>query len=159
MSTRLELAERCEQATGPDKRLDVQIYILLDPDAQHIVGEKPGRFPREAIYGPRSSFWDWAMDAAKEPPVFGAIPPFTASIDAAKTMVPPGWAVQLEDWPAHPDGDTPGSANARLLECTLGTSFKGKRPYGYGGGRRVEASAATLALAICAAALRIETRK
>jgi hypothetical protein len=86
----LMLAERCERATGPSRHLDMQIFIVLDPNAQHIVGQKPGPFPQKAIYGPRSSFWDWAMDEDKELPQFAPILAYTASLDAALTLVPEG---------------------------------------------------------------------
>jgi hypothetical protein len=82
----LELADRAEGASGPSGHLDTQIFILLDPDAQHIVGQKPGRFPQEPIYGPRSTFWDWALDESVEPPEIGAVPAFTSSLDAAMTL-------------------------------------------------------------------------
>jgi hypothetical protein len=62
----LELAERCEKAEGPDRWLDVEIAAAL----------------------PRG---DWWQDCMGEP---GYEPRhFTASIDAALTLVPEGWFV------------------------------------------------------------------
>lgn len=72
-----KLAERCEQATGPDRELDKAIARVI------------GFFD-----GTRSSY------ALK----LNLIPVFTASIDAATTMVPPGGR-----WWKAGDGVTGGS--------------------------------------------------
>lgn len=75
----LALAERCEQATGPDRELDADIARLvgwtkvhfspLDPD--FLSGLQPGK-----------------------PDYWRAVSEFTASLDAALTLVPEGlkWA-------------------------------------------------------------------
>jgi hypothetical protein len=64
MSALLELAERCEQATGPDRRLDSGIWYAvverLDPGV---------RRDRDMV---------------------GRWPSYTASLDAAMTLVPEG---------------------------------------------------------------------
>ncbi len=92
----LELAGRCEKATGPDRELDGAIRVALNPDEQMVIGQKPGRFPREAIYGPLSHFAD-AMSADLADYV--SAPNYTASLDAAMTLVPEGFSVKLY---AHP---------------------------------------------------------
>ena len=127
MSTLLELAERCERATGPDHALDAHIHVALcgytihedtDPAKGHFAfwdGE-----PWESICSNCSS---WSA--------------LTASIDEALTLVDPKaqWAVgSMEEGPF-----------ARLCWPMPNGSYVG----GY-----VEASAATVPLAICAAALR-----
>jgi hypothetical protein len=89
--TMLELAERVERLTGPDRELDVQICIA----ALGYV-EKPN-----APKGWRSFENNgWHVDFREGGPDWSAgdpwnahfgIPPFTASLDAAMTLVPEGW--------------------------------------------------------------------
>jgi hypothetical protein len=142
MTELLELVERCERAKGPSKHLDTQIFILLDPDEQHIVGEKPGPFPREAIYGPRSTFWEWSLDESKEPPHFAATPAYTRSLDAAVTLVPEGWY-----WRAGHGVLWPGWAHLNR-----------KHPDHCEREDEHSAHAATPALALCAAALKARSQ-
>jgi hypothetical protein len=78
MNPLLELADRVEAATGPDRELDIA--------TQRIVRDKPG-----LIYG------------------LHACPPYTASLDAAATLVPEGW-----DWSASGYGDDGASAEVWL---------------------------------------------
>lgn len=68
----LELAERCEQAKGPDHELDFAIYAATcGKDTSHI--KKSHRY----LYGE----------------------PVTAAVDAALMLVPNGWRVRdLTDW-------------------------------------------------------------
>lgn len=141
-----EVAERCEAAAGPSRHIDTQIFILLEPDAQHIVGEKPGNWPRDAIYGPRSTYWEWALDETTEPPRFAAVPAYTASLDAAMTLVPEGrsfWLnADIERFNEHEtamDGDW--SIAGLYLEGSKRWQDDGR-------------FARTPALALCAAALR-----
>lgn len=90
----LELAERCEAATGPDRELDLA------------VGEEC-TVPGESLF---------------------PVPPVTASLDAAMTLVPEGYENPLRLYIA-------GEATAVFIG-------------------QIEAAALTPALAICAAALR-----
>ncbi|KKC27326.1 hypothetical protein [Sphingomonas sp. SRS2] len=64
------LAERCEQATGPDRELDAAIESALD-----------------GLY---------SADVAKEL-YHDLCPDYTASIDAAKTLVLDGWMLMVSD--------------------------------------------------------------
>lgn len=65
------LAARCEQATGPDRRLDRDISEALD------IG------PIYKLRGKIGASW----------------PDYTASLDAALTLVPEGWRVRdFGDW-------------------------------------------------------------
>jgi hypothetical protein len=70
VSQLLDLAERCEKATGPDRELDLEIAIA--------VWGRPGvlvmRHDPETNTNREYTHWD-----------------FTASIDAAMTLVPEGW--------------------------------------------------------------------
>jgi hypothetical protein len=65
MNSFLELAERCEAATGPDRELDTEIYITVKPD-----GNAP---------------WGTLVAASRHPDRG-----FTASLDAAMSLVPEG---------------------------------------------------------------------
>lgn len=115
MSELLKLAARCEAATGPDRTLDAEIAVLVDglgsvatysPAYLHAVG---------------NSFEDIGK--------YADIPAFTASIDAAMSLVPEGawWWVEAQP---------------------LGKAFHA------GCADECVATAATPALALCIAALR-----
>jgi len=112
----LELAERCEQATRPDARIDDDIARLLGDED----------FAR-----------GWPSAA------------YTASLDAAMTLVPEGWRVgQLEEnwrsgrWHCH----VTQRPSAKLI-----AAFDAGKTIGC---ESEEAEAATPALALTAAALR-----
>lgn len=120
------LAERCEKAEGPDRELDKAIVLALKPEAM---------FQTD--------------DGYDEPIVFHAepvvrwkhvLPRFTASVDAALTLVPEGWIVANLC-----QGDS-GKWWAELRHGYL-TSYD-KVALGK------QLDPATPALAICAAALR-----
>lgn len=101
------LAERCKQATGPDRELDARIYILIS-----------GGSAADADY------------AATDPDVTCNPPPYTASLDAAVTLLPDGWG-----WAVSTTGN--------LMPCAYGHSpdkaFWVEDTY-----------AVTVALAVCA---------
>jgi len=110
-ATLLALAERCEQAAGPDRELDAEIArFLVLAGAEDIARSRYG--------------WSY----------------FTASLDAAVTLVPEGWKWSL-DW----------TQRAPYLDCAVAAAFA------HGSGINpadTEAAAKTTALALCAAALR-----
>lgn len=124
--TLLELAERCEVATGPDRELD------------HGIAEALGW--RRITRLPPENGGDEVYDCGSE---WAALPKFTASIDAAMTLVPEGWEfIRLEhqhSWPNDPRGD-----------CII---FEAVVMELHGNGY-VGASGLTKSLAICVAALR-----
>src|SRR5574337_136324 len=72
MNAIIEVAQRCEKASGPDRQLDVYIVFALYPDIgayqPHCAGEEP-------------IFWD--APYRKQP-----CPKFTASFDDAITLIP-----------------------------------------------------------------------
>lgn len=68
----LALAERCEKASGPDREIDAQVARY----APHLVAFLRG-VPEEPQCGCR---------------------PYTASIDAAMTLVPEGWLWTVKAW-------------------------------------------------------------
>ncbi len=105
----LELAERCEKAEGPDRELDARIHYEM--------------MGLSTVY----SIDDFLVsDISKNHPKR-----YTASLDAALTLVPEGW------WVQHLGKITTG------WWCRLGIE-----------GRSLMYVAKTPALALCAAALR-----
>lgn len=71
----LELAERVEKASGPDRELD----RLIDPIARSDVVEWPGGGLARKLHDGRH--------------VVHSAAHYTASLDAAMTLVPEGWSV------------------------------------------------------------------
>lgn len=115
-ATLLSLADRCERASGPDRHLDAEIArVLLPSEATGITRSRYGWSYR--VFGP--SGWDdeWLETL-----------PFTASLNAAVTLVPEGWT-----WARYHNG---------AVECV-------SRDHSI-----TKACANTSALALCAAALR-----
>lgn len=122
--TLVELAERVEAAEGPDRELDreiarEQVYWIL-----HGMGEEKAAEIADAMAGARL---DADLDA------------YTASLDAALTLVPEGWPV------------------FHLFNCHLGpdrwiweADLAPQRSYA----NILRGQAATPALALCAASLR-----
>lgn len=69
MSALIELAERCEAATGPDRELDAEI---------------------RAVFG---HHWDYAADWGSRENCRPVARAYTGSLDAALMLVPEGWFV------------------------------------------------------------------
>jgi hypothetical protein len=146
MSGLLELAERCEQATGPDRVLDADICELIDLP----LCELPDCLPdvlQQIIDRTRSGSWDQDPDC----------PFYTASLDAAMTLVPEGWRWIMRE--AAPDKHNKGE---RGFFARLETRDFESVTWGKGSdwitdriaGKDAFCWAATPALALCAAALR-----
>jgi hypothetical protein len=128
----LELAERVENATGPDRSYDVAIFQALG-------GPVPFQFANKIV----ALTFDEAeqcyfapigdMRVRYEPPTY------TASIDAAMSLVPEGWGYSVLD------------RRAVLPGCKVNAQcFTQFTQHG---------EAATPALALCAAALRARAQK
>src|SRR5688572_1658024 len=115
----LDLADRCEQTTGPDRRLDADIHCALNPEF-HVDERDSGVIFVVKNLDERGGFYTGAKA-------------YTASLDAAMTLMPEGWLWQVNLW-----------ANGASAECA---SVKPYEPCG-------RYQAATPALALCAAALR-----
>lgn len=111
----MALAERCEKASGPDRDLDRQIDHVRWP------------VPQPAYHLELSLRDKWN------------VPHFTASIDAALTLVPDGWK-----WSLH-------SADHAGPPCAYCVPNMGRLPWPVWVD---DVYAATPALALCAAALR-----
>lgn len=112
----IELAERVEAATGRDRELDALIHIEAGLAEGNTVAFKTG----------------WCAGSETNPRPVEA-PAYTASIDAAMSLVPEGWMWVGGSSPTH---------NAGMAVTRDGTQD------GF------DARAATPALALCAAALR-----
>lgn len=135
--TLLELAERCERATGPDRELDALIWMEVTPSATR----------RETVVPPTSARKGWTIDETRD----GSgrlivVPAYSASLDAAMTLVPEG------DGVAYILGDGPWAGpHARIWEISAEKAAAGaKEPIAW----EVGSNAHTLPLALCAAALR-----
>ena len=116
----VELAERCEAATGPDRKLDMAIVHALSGVLGEPWPEATGMRMVEAC----DSFEDSRDTVAR----------YTASLDAAMTLVPEGWI-----W------DVTSTGTAWVMED--------------GGDPQLFGDAATPALALCAAALRAKEER
>ena len=114
-----ELARRCEEAEGPSRELDADIALT---QGWH---ELPG----DNWCGPRGEI---------------GVPTYTASIDAAMSLVPSNTEHTVVFWQIGNDGEgaNPADYLARILICSNLTS------------KEYRATAATPALALCSAALR-----
>lgn len=127
MNKLLQLAERCEQATGPDAMLDIDICIAVEAYSK----EGFARFGQSNL-GYYIAHGSIALR-------------YTASLDAAMTLVPEGWQCERMGWWA-------GAGAACLLFETHLVDGQWVREVGYLG--RAQGEAATPALALCAATLR-----
>ena len=127
----LALAERCEQASGPDDVLDADIFLVMQPDL--------AAFPWERVTYPNGKHPFFA-DCSDPDGLNVVLPPrYTASLDAALSLVPDGWK-----WTLH-SADTAGPP------CAYCVPNMGRLPWPMWVN---DVSAATPALALCAATLR-----
>ena len=124
----MKLSDQVEAATGPDRELDRAIIDAISTDYNF------GTRSSGLTYGKawdQCPYEEWTVDGG----VVGHAPDYTASIDAAMTLVPEGWQMI--------DGQDVPERSFRRLTLNKG----GFSPYFQG-------LAATPALALCAAALR-----
>jgi hypothetical protein len=134
----LELADRVERAAGPDRELDAEIALVCG-----IVRERDG----DSFYGHRDysvmvlerGYYDFDGSAPE-------LPAYTASIDAAMTLVPEGLFEKVAT------GTGTKRAFAQLI-------WLRRRRGKWGGGQlfrpaSIYTNASTPALALCAAALK-----
>lgn len=120
----LDLAERCERATGPDRELDYEIAAAVN---LWLAEQAYSRVPGDNGWYSETPFIKGANKVAPSSD-------YTASIDAAMTLVPEGlhWVLKSSD----------PKAVARIGGWKTGNY------------RIIGADAATRTLALCAAALR-----
>lgn len=81
MNMLIELADRCEKATRPDRQLDAVIAVAVCDDP-HAVVALPQFHGAGSVEG-AMTFWN--------------APTYTASLDAAMALVPEGWGWALFD--------------------------------------------------------------
>jgi hypothetical protein len=90
----IALAERVEAATGPDRELDAAIYLLANPKIRLFKGDRPLKLKRvwPTTNGLDRVFWYETVSGCS-----GGVDdvPYTGSLDAAMTLVPPGWEASL----------------------------------------------------------------
>ena len=136
MSAMVELAERCEKATGPSYGLDCEIWDAIYP------GERDARFERLSSEGP----YKGRLGPADRDGYIKPLRAFTASLDAAMTLVPEGcfWTVMNAR-----DGQDRPIVGAGLALVTAPDDVAVSEP----------SQAATPALALVAAALRAHMKE
>ena len=132
-----EIIARLEAATGPDRELDAEIAVYLGwqrPDAK-----RPYAWTRPI--GP-----DGSVTTCND----SFIPRYTASVDAAATLLLPGWRVEKLSFGKHVN------AERDYCHCTLERDcYTADRDLDDDEATEIEALNLTTApLALCAAALR-----
>jgi hypothetical protein len=130
----LKLAERCEQATGPVRELDALIFKALGAPVPFQFANKLVALnfdeAEQCYFAPIGD-----MRVRYEPPVY------TASLDAAMSLVPEGW-----DWTAQ--------TSFRKSKARANCDLTQEAPFAPEDWKVTSARAATPALALCAAALK-----
>ena len=127
-----DLIKRLENATGSDRELDVAIFeaVLLDAEMKQYDAES---------WFCESGGHSYGFNTRGDPIVIwrGEIPRLTASIDAALTLVPEGWAV-------YEMGQTTRRVSDGWYVMLMGTEKSGE----------ASSSHKFFAIALCIAALR-----
>lgn len=123
MSALLDLAARCEAAEGPDRELDLSIALACG-----VAFKQRPKYRRGHYIGSKPVQTGWKPDPLR----------YTASLDAAMTLVPEGCSVSIE---AIVCGD-----ESRCIQADV---WSGARPE-----LAMAEVWSTPALALCAAALR-----
>lgn len=127
----LQLAERCEREK-PSRELDCRMQAALDPMAEDRIRHPSATFNFTGIHTEEPGcVWNYA------------VPQYTASLDAAVTLVPEDYSYELT-FSAAGDG---AMRRARLWDWRRG-------PLMIDPTNERSATAKTLPLAVCAAALR-----
>lgn len=86
-----------ERASGPDRELDCLIQVAMTPDAKCMTD--PGHGTVGSSFGVMRDIdfdvWRQHRTGVLGPFYYGEPPAYTASIDAAMTLVPEGWLINL----------------------------------------------------------------
>lgn len=142
--TRLE--ERLIAATGPDRELDRDLWWVMDPRrSQSAFNRASLGLPKE--YDPNKPIPRGVGFIAVE----AMAPTYTASIDAALTLVPDGW-----EWLVSNRAPAPHTGRAYINNRTLIYIGGGMTPNPRH--RSAEVTAPTAPLAICLASTRAHQR-
>ena len=153
----LELADRVEKAIGPDRDVDLAIHLALFPKGE--IADLM-RYPR-GFDGREGYAWDIQgacvlfekRTADGRCPHNGGIPlpAYTASLDAAMTLLGRNAIQSLSYWPFVAKGyESELCCRLTLIEVTQD---------GFGGKHHFRADAKTPALALTAAALRARAQQ
>ena len=130
------LAARCEAAEGPSRELDAEITVALTEGATGV--ERP---PLDGLTDEPQAGWLLTFDTPRPwTERWVCVPAYTASLDAALTLVPEGWRWSLDY-----------TQRAPYQDCGCAALFApgdGIKPPDV-----PETYARTPALALCAAAL------
>lgn len=130
------LADRIEGLTGPDREVDAEIVVALDIRPAWCVGYGRGIYVAKEASGEIVVRINTTGKKSMGHPNIGDFPHFTASLDAAMTLMPAGFDFMLDNF----DGARAG------FRCSAGVFVSGDWCDCKG--------ATTPALALCAAALR-----
>jgi hypothetical protein len=131
----LDLAARCEAASGPDRELDAAIAIeIFDGGAAHLDDPRDVTRARKVLISHGAQPGDFEVVGFSGVSLRTA-PAYTASLDAAMTLMPKDWAIDC------------------LKEGEVGSWYVNMRPRDWVSEWRFS-KAATPALVLCAAALR-----
>lgn len=128
--TLLQLAERCEKADGPDRELDIAIWLACVPRTTR----------NELRYIHKASGKECVIDDTRESGRAIVVAKYTDSLDAPFSLIDTD-----EYWRVGNDGD---GADPSSFKATV-TSHDGQADIDFH-----DAHAATAPLALCAAALR-----
>lgn len=113
----MKLSDRVEALQGPDRLTDANIHWLVQPEDFECDVDERGDY----CYARGG----WTMNRADHHFLDGlGVPRYTASLDAAMTLLPEGWSVGLGDlrgydpivWRAHLRNHNNPSASAREWE-------------------------------------------
>lgn len=145
MSALLGLAARCEAASGPDRELDAAIAVALNIGARGLLADDHEylELVRKDDGCAVGTYWFKCRSGMS----LRTAEPYTASLDAAMTLVPEGdrrWELTTEASASDPRFG-PYQARVHIDEVVDDPDSDG--PQGIGNGL-------TPALALCAAALR-----
>ena len=125
-SNLMDLAERVEAATGPDRELDALIEIEVVGFPERAFQQKNAMRPRGAAPIDRM---EWLMS-------WGVLR-FTASIDAAITLIPEGWVravdatapemgIDVELWPEGQSQEHVKGTNEREALATCAAALRAR---------------------------------
>lgn len=130
------IIERVEAASGPGRELDQAIYCAVTAAQGHRINK---------LVGGELEVWPKRDDRffTVQP---GMVLPYTASLDAAMTLVPEGWGWTVGDKSPEPS----------LAWCEI-DHLPWRKGYAWAVERKLIVQAATPALALCAAALRVRS--
>ncbi len=133
----MDLADRVEKAQGADRELDAAIFVALTPEAYGVE-----RRPLDGLIDNDTAGWLLRWDPPRRwSDSWRPILRYTASLDAALSLVPEGWRWSLDHTQNPPYRD--------CGRATLYAPGDGWTPADVS-----EIYGATPALALCAAALR-----